>query len=460
MQNNLLEITINSIIFVIVFSCSLLFVFKLKNVTKGYKIFFISYVVFWIPLKLLRDYTSIIQNEINPHIVWLPLVMYGLVGIFIRPIADWLSLYIKNRKIILYMAVSIGIITFIPIIIYPSTETNIVQSVGVGIGASMIGTYELMFKEQYTKSKSFLTVSIMAFPPLIADFISAPIQSTIKIISSNTNQTLNLNIFIYLWVVGIVFYVITFIILFFVKEDRSKIGTTLNNIQLSGDKNKSSIKSIFLFVLVKSIFLFVLVCLTGFFISFIKFSNSGSIATLTIQNLAQNMGIKDKIASIQAYLSTIFSLAQLLGTVFVANFLVKKTNKLISFSVGISLWILFQLIVIFNQNPYVYFGVSFFNGFAYGILYNLVLAYVLSMSFKTNKITPMGIYQSILSIGIASSSFLIPFLKDVLKNNQGYLIVNYALLGSIVLLELIFATAYIFDIQIFKNKMIIKKEAL
>lgn len=451
MQNNLLEITINSIIFVIVFSCSLLFVFKLKNVTKGYKIFFISYVVFWIPLKLLRDYTSIIQNEINPHIVWLPLVMYGLVGIFIRPIADWLSLYIKNRKIILYMAVSIGIITFIPIIIYPSTETNIVQSVGVGIGASMIGTYELMFKEQYTKSKSFLTVSIMAFPPLIADFISAPIQSTIKIISSNTNQTLNLNIFIYLWVVGIVFYVITFIILFFVKEDRSKIGTTLNNIQLSGDKNKSSIKSIFLFVLV---------CLTGFFISFIKFSNSGSIATLTIQNLAQNMGIKDKIASIQAYLSTIFSLAQLLGTVFVANFLVKKTNKLISFSVGISLWILFQLIVIFNQNPYVYFGVSFFNGFAYGILYNLVLAYVLSMSFKTNKITPMGVYQSILSIGIASSSFLIPFLKDVLKNNQGYLIVNYALLGSIVLLELIFATAYIFDIQIFKNKMIIKKEAL
>ncbi|EGZ31381.1 MFS transporter [Malacoplasma iowae] len=451
MQNNLLEITINSIIFVIVFSCSLLFVFKLKNVTKGYKIFFISYVVFWIPLKLLRDYTSIIQNEINPHIVWLPLVMYGLVGIFIRPIADWLSLYIKNRKIILYMAVSIGIITFIPIIIYPSTETNIVQSVGVGIGASMIGTYELMFKEQYTKSKSFLTVSIMAFPPLIADFISAPIQSTIKIISSNTNQTLNLNIFIYLWVVGIVFYVITFIILFFVKEDRSKIGTTLNNIQLSGDKNKSSIKSIFLFVLV---------CLTGFFISFIKFSNSGSIATLTIQNLAQNMGIKDKIASIQAYLSTIFSLAQLLGTVFVANFLVKKTNKLISFSVGISLWILFQLIVIFNQNPYVYFGVSFFNGFAYGILYNLVLAYVLSMSFKTNKITPMGIYQSILSIGIASSSFLIPFLKDVLKNNQGYLIVNYSLLGSIVLLELIFATAYIFDIQIFKNKMIIKKEAL
>ena len=125
--------------------------------------------------------------------------MYGLVGIFIRPLADWLSLYLKNRKIILYGAVAIGILTFIPIIIYPSTETNVVQSIGVGVGASMIGTYELMFKEQYTKSKSFLTVSIMAFPPLIADFISAPIQSTIKIISSSNNsQSLNLNIFIYL----------------------------------------------------------------------------------------------------------------------------------------------------------------------------------------------------------------------------------------------------------------------
>lgn len=449
-QNNLLEIIINSVIFIVVFSCSLLFVFKLKNVTKGYKIFFISYVVFWIPLKLLRDYTSIIQNQIDSTIVWLPLVMYGLVGIFIRPLADWLSLYLKNRKIILYGAVAIGILTFIPIIIYPSTETNVVQSIGVGVGASMIGTYELMFKEQYTKNKSFLTVSIMAFPPLIADFISAPIQSTIKIISSSNNsQSLNLNIFIYLWVVGIGFYIITFLILFFVKEDRSKVGTTLNNIRLDNNENKTSFKSISLFVLV---------CMTGFFISFIKFSNSGSIATLTIQNLAQNIGIQDKIASIQAYLSTVFSLAQLLGTVFVANFLVKKTNKLVSFSIGICLWILFQLVAIFNQNPYVYFGVSFFNGFAYGILYNLVLAYVLSMSFKTNKITPMGIYQCILSIGIASSSFLIPYLKEVLKNNQGYLIVNYTLLAAIAVLELIFATAYIFDRQIYKNKMIIKTE--
>lgn len=449
-QNNLLEIIINSVIFIVVFSCSLLFVFKLKNATKGYKIFFISYVVFWIPLKLLRDYTSIIQNQIDSTIVWLPLVMYGLVGIFIRPLADWLSLYLKNRKIILYGAVAIGILTFIPIIIYPSTETNVVQSIGVGVGASMIGTYELMFKEQYTKSKSFLTVSIMAFPPLIADFISAPIQSTIKIISSSNNsQSLNLNIFIYLWVVGIGFYIITFLILFFVKEDRSKVGTTLNNIRLNNNEKKTSFKSISLFVLV---------CMTGFFISFIKFSNSGSIATLTIQNLAQNIGIQDKIASIQAYLSTIFSLAQLLGTVFVANFLVKKTNKLVSFSIGICLWILFQLVAIFNENPYVYFGVSFFNGFAYGILYNLVLAYVLSMSFKTNKITPMGIYQCILSIGIASSSFLIPYLKEVLKNNQGYLIVNYTLLAAIDVLELIFATAYIFDRQIYKNKMIIKTE--
>lgn len=447
-QNNLLEIIINSIVFVIVFFCSLLFVFKLKNVTKGYKIFFISYIVFWIPLKLLRDYTSIVQNEINSEIVWLPLIMYGLIGIFVRPIADWLSLYLKNRKIILYAAVVIGVITFIPIIVYPSTETNVIQSIGVGVGASMIGTYELMFKEQYTKSKSFLTVSIMAFPPLIADFVSAPIQSTIKIISSNNNQTLNLNIFIYLWVIGIFFYLITFLILFFVKEDRSKIGNMANNIQINNNIDKTSIKSILLFSLV---------CISGFFISFIKFSNSGSIATLTIQNLAQNIGIQNKIASIQAYLSTIFSLAQLLGTIFVANFLIKKTNKLVSFSIGIILWITFQFIVLYNQNPYVYFGISFFNGFAYGILYNLVLAYVLSMSFKSNKITPMGIYQCILSIGIASSSFLIPFLKEVLKNNDGYLIVNYTLLGAIVVLEIIFSIAYMFDKQIYNNEIVIKK---
>jgi hypothetical protein len=103
----------------------------------------------------------------------------------------------KSRKAIIYLALLIGLITYIPIIIYPSTATNVIQSLGVGIGASMIGTYQLMFNEQYGKSKQFLTVSLLSIPPLLADFISSAIQSTFSSIGSDNFKN-NVDILKYL----------------------------------------------------------------------------------------------------------------------------------------------------------------------------------------------------------------------------------------------------------------------
>lgn len=448
MSQHLQELIINLVIFIVIFSGTLIFVFNLKNVSKGYKIFFISYIVFWIPLKLLRDYTSVMQNQIDKTIVWLPLMIYGLVGIFIRPLADFLSFRLKNRKAILYAAVIIGIITFIPIIFVQNTALNTIQSIGVGIGASMIGTYELMFKEQYTKNRSFLTVSIMAFPPLIADFISAPIQSSVKIFAISTGSIdaggkpiIDLGILSVLWAIGIGFYLITLIILFFVKEDRSLVGLIKTNAIQTKQAN--------------NIIFFILLCLVGFFISFIKFSNSGSIATLTIENLGKHQGIEQNLSSIQAYVSTLFSFFQLLGTIFLSMFLIRKTNKLISFTVGASLWVIYQLVISFNQNPYVYFSMAAINGFAYGILYNLILAYVLTLSFKNIKMAPMGIYQAILSIGITVSSFLISFLKGILNSDTNLIynmIINLSLIGGVLALQGLFTGVYFMDKKIFKDK--------
>lgn len=434
-----INLIINLVILITVVFFSCFFIFRLKNVTKGYKIFFISYIVFWIPLKLLRDYTSVIQNDIDVSIVWLPLMMYGLVGIFIRPLADWLSLYLKNRKIILYLAIIIGIFSFIPITIAQNTTTNVIQSIGVGVGASMIGTYELMFKEQYTKNKSFLTVSIMAFPPLIADFFSAPFQATVKLIAIE-NNTQNWNYLAILWIIGIFFYLLTFLFLFFVKEDRLLIGL----IKIKEIKTKQT----------NSICFFVLLCLVGFFVSFLKFSNSGSIATLTIQKLGVNYP-KETIANLQAYISTVFSLSQLFGTVFLATVLSKRLNNLFIFSIGILVWITYQLIISFNENPYIYFAFSSLNGFTYGILYNLILAYVLSLSFDSKKIAPMGIYQSILSFGIMTSSFLISYLKQAFTlYPNANMIINLSLIAFMLILEGIFIGVYKMDKKIF-NKSIL-----
>jgi hypothetical protein len=87
----------------------------------------------------------------------------------------------------IYLALLIGFITYIPIIFVQSTATNVIQSLGVGVGASMIGTFQLMFNEQHGKTKQFLTVSLLSIPPLLADFISSAIQSTISSIATTSD---------------------------------------------------------------------------------------------------------------------------------------------------------------------------------------------------------------------------------------------------------------------------------
>jgi hypothetical protein len=122
----------------------------------------------------------------------------------------------------IYLALGIGLITYIPIIIFPCTATNVIQSLGVGVGASMIGTYQLMFNEQHGKSKQFLTVSLLSIPPLLADFISSAIQSTFSSIGGDGVKN-DASVLKYLWVIGLGVTVIAFVIAFFVKENNKQL---------------------------------------------------------------------------------------------------------------------------------------------------------------------------------------------------------------------------------------------
>jgi cyanate permease len=56
--------------------------------------------------------------------------------------------------------------------------------------------------------------------------------------------------------------------------------------------------------------------------------------------------------------------------------------------------------------------VHILNGFAYGIVYNLILGFILQKTFKTQKSSPMGVYQSVLSIGITLSTLFTTWMKD------------------------------------------------
>lgn len=413
-----IELIINLVILLVVCLLSVVVIRKIKNVNPGYRLVFLVYLIFWIPLKMLREYTGIVQKNINFDFVWLPLIAYGFVGIFIRPFSDYCSFILKSRKSILQIAIIIGIISFIPIIIKPNTLTNTIQSLGVGIGASMLGIYQLLFKEQYGKFQSFLTVSVLAIPPLIADFFSSPIQSIFKILA-DSNPHFYQQYLSYLWVIAIAIYSLTFILLFFVKEKRKYVG--LQNLQLNKKKQ-----------FFKPYLYFSLLALLGFMVVFWRFANSSSIATLTLELFAQTnqIELKKGIASLQSYVSVVFSFFHLLGSILLGFWLNRSKTKITLFVIGISCWISFEIIIVSSQNPYIYFSAAALHGFAYGILYNLILGMVLHLFFDKSKIAPMGIYQSILAIGITTSSFVVLFLKQIIqKNTNGFIAVNIVMMG-------------------------------
>jgi hypothetical protein len=76
----------------------------------------------------------------------------------------------------------------------------------------------LLFNEQYNTKKVFLTISILSIPPLLADFVSSAIQSTITSIYSVT-----ISAFICLQIIALVTLCLLFVSSFFVKESKQFI---------------------------------------------------------------------------------------------------------------------------------------------------------------------------------------------------------------------------------------------
>lgn len=439
-QAQIISIAVNSSIFVILIILSIILVNRIKLENKGYKYLFWLYTLFWIPIMLVRPYRGTMQNAIDPQLTTLIIALYGLVGIFIRLFADVISFLFKYRKAFLYFSVVAELILFIPILITPNTATNIVSTIGIGIGASCIGTYELLFKEQYGNKKAFLTVSVLSVPPLLANFITAPVQSIMKTIAT-TNNKIDPNILKYMWIISVILLVITFALLVFYKEKRMQVGLVnqQKQINLNHDKKYDYIMFIFLAII-------------GSLIAFIKFSNSDALATQHLQNLSTlNYGSQIPVSSYEGYISVIFSLFQLVAGVLMGLVLIRKINVVSIFSIGSLVWIIYLISSSFISDPVWYFVIHSLNGFGYGILYNLVLALVLKISLDNKIITKMGIYQSILSIGIMCSGWFTGWIKESVIPSVGttptitltqymnhYLIQNVVLMVIVVIMTITF----------------------
>ena len=432
----LTKVLVNLCIFIVVLAGSIWYLYRLPIKQKGFKLLFLTYTSFWIAPMLLRAYTGTLQNMIDFKHTAIVLAAYGLIGIIVRPLADVVSCSLKSRKGFLYLACIIQMALYIPVLVVPNTTTNLIESIGVGFGASCIGTFQLLFREQYPGFKNYATVSLLSIPPLLANFLTAPLQSILMVAShTEGNKITDINVLKYLWLIGLIFTLITIILVFFIKENREQFGTQNADIF---EPKKDSLE-------------LVLLCIIGSIITFIKFSNSGAVGTLHLQSLGK---LSNKNTSgYEGYLSVIFSLAQLIGGVMVGTILIKKMSNISIFWLGVLSWIVYMISATYITHPLGYFFIHALNGFGYGVLYNFVLGSVLSKSFNTPWISPMGVYQSILSIGIASSGIFTQIIKNNLKLNfiSAVRIINWTLVAFSLLAGLIYSIYWYFMIYLKQN---------
>ena len=97
------------------------------------------------------------QSIIDPQFLWIVTSIYGFIGIFVRLFADIINYLFKYRKAFLYFSLIAQFVLIVPLMIHINTVNNILSAISIGIGASCIGTYELLFREQYgSNKKAFL----------------------------------------------------------------------------------------------------------------------------------------------------------------------------------------------------------------------------------------------------------------------------------------------------------------
>ncbi|XQP55038.1 MAG: hypothetical protein ACOQNV_02795 [Mycoplasmoidaceae bacterium] len=453
-NNQIIALIVNFSILLVSLGVSIFLIFKIKFDDKNYRLLFVIYTLYWIAPMLLREYTSQMQAAMkgigdasaNGVFWWLPVTIYGIIGLFWKPLNDLLSHRLKSRKTVIYISIFIQAAGAIPMIAYPCFATNVIQSLTVGIGASGIAVFSLMFNEQYAKRKVFLTVSLLSLPPLLGEFFSSVLQCCVtSFLPPKPNPVTPeywsqyIPIVKYMWVIGLFFIVVTGVLTIFIKEKKAFL--------YQDNQYKEPVKSKY------DIWVIVLLIFAAATTSFVKFSTSGGDIITELTNIGQHYGMETK--AYEGYLSVIFTVGQMAANIVTGLFLVKRMSKWTIFTISSGLWLLFG--ILYGSLPNVWSRMAFniLNGWAFGTTYNIIVGMTLNKFFtKSNKITPITLYNTGLSIGICSSLFFKQFLNNNVFHGgkldwDVYLVRNWIVagivIGIILLMWASFTTAWFIE---------------
>ena len=388
-----------SLIMIALILILVIFLSKKFELNKDQIIIFWILVLFWSAISIIRAYrklyaiTPIEQGglSLTPVLAAQIAAGYGLMSLIVRLPMFLASDIFKRRKIFVQISLFLLIVTSFLVAFNGSYITLYLSSLSLGISATMLALFNVIFSETFSRDKAAVSVSILSVAPLLAEFIAAPIQ---YVFTMNTYKH-----FDYMWIVAGVIAIITFILSFMMKDYRPVDS------DFSFDKVKVVIKhKSFIYIINLNMILIALL------LSFIKFATSGA-NMITYGKTELNM-----TPLMLAYMDAVFAVPQLIAGVLVGVYFTRKwgIQKTLLFLLGCSL--AFYIIALYVNNPYVIYFSYILNGLGYGGAYNALISLAMQYFDREYRNVSMGIYQAFFALGIYYGDYVYVWIGKHVKN--------------------------------------------
>ena len=367
---------------------------KKFELNKNQMIIFWILVLFWSAISITRAYrkvyalTPIDQGglSLTPLLAAQIAAGYGLTSLIVRLPMFLASDIFRRRKIFVQISLFLLIVTSFLVSFKGSYTTLYLSSLSLGLCATMLALFNVIFSETFSRDKAAVSVSILSVAPLLAEFIAAPIQY-IMTMDSYKNYS-------YMWFISGAIAVVTFILTFMMKDYTPKDSN------FSFSKVKTVLKH-------KS---FIYVCFIGLLLSFIKFSTSGA------NMIAYGKTDLNMNAFMLAYLDAVFAVPQLISGVLVGVYFTRKLGLQKTLLFMFSCALIFYVIALYISNPYIIYISYILNGFAYGGAYNVLISLAMEYFDREYRNISMGVYQAFFALGIYYGDYIYVILAKNVKN--------------------------------------------
>lgn len=383
-----------SLIMIVLILVLVYYLTKKFELKKDQIIIFWILVLFWSAISIIRAYRKLyaitpVENgglSLTPLLASQIAAGYGLMSLIVRLPMFIASDIFRRRKIFVQISLFLLIVTSFLVVFNGSYTTLYLSSLSLGISATMLALFNVMFSETFSKEKAALSVSILSVAPLLAEFIAAPIQYIFTI-----NEYKHFN---YMWIVSGILAVATFILTFMMKDYRPV------NSGFSFDKVKVVLKH----------GSFIYVCIMALLLSFVKFATSGANM---IAYGKTSLGMSPLML---AYMDAVFAIPQLIAGVLVGVYFTRKwgLQKTLLFMFGCAL--AFYIIALYVNDPYIIYFSYILNGLGYGGAYNVLISLAMQYFDREYRNVSMGIYQAFFALGIFYGDYVYVWIAKHVAN--------------------------------------------